>query len=574
MTSRNRRWLGAVVVAVVLVAAACSSETTSGSSSSTTAGSSGAAAASTTAAGSGPKGAPDGGTPASTAPSQLTGDLAVTNGFKPETNGFGFQNYGKVEARPNLTTDELRRFFGDVVCASTAGGTCELTPPASQWMEAQNEGMNGGHCEGMAVLALLLYKGQIKLSDLLPGVSDTFAAKIEGNDKLAREIAYWFATQAIQPAAPELNTLKPSEVVAKLRESFAPDAKDSFTLGIYKFEGGKKKEGHAITPYGLVDKGDNKVEIAVYDNNFPAQARAVVVDGAAEQWTYSAAADPTQPETPYEGTADTFTLTLTPSSSRLDKLVCPFCDVARAAGFTKGAAAGDSAAAPMGEIFLSDAAGAGGVVLTVTDLTGQPLAGVTTIQQKNNVDDDASPVIQVPLGQPFRVSIDGKALKAPVSTDLTFIGPGFDNYIDHINLDPGQVDVAEFDTAQDMMSYETTSNESPDLGTGFSTSGADYSFVVGGVDLPSGGRIEVKLDQATGQLKVKNAAADPGTYAFAMERIDDNGPDEFSHDNVALDAGGSLVIEYAKWTDKGQMLEANVTTAAGVSSPLELNSDK
>lgn len=571
MRTRNRRWKGALVVTGVLLGGACSSGTTTSSPTTTTAAAGGAGSSSTTVAGKGSGQGSEGGatTPASIGPSQLTGELAITNGFKPEVNGFPFQNYGNDKGYTNLTPDEVRRFFGDSVCASTAGGTCELTPPAKQWMEATNDGMAGGHCEGMAALAILLYKGQIKLSELLPDVSTPFEAKIEGNEKLSKEIAYWFATQAIRPAAPEINTLKPSEVVARLRESFAPEATDSYTIGIYKFEDGKKKEGHAITPYGIVDKGDNKFEIAVYDNNFPGQARAVVVDGNAERWTYSAAADPSQPESPYEGGADTFTLTLAPSNARLGKLICPFCEGGGAAGFAKGAAAAQTAG-EVGELYLSDAAGAGGVVLTITDLDGAPLPGVVVIDQKNNVDDDAAPVIQVPLDKPFRVTIDGSALKSVVSTDLTLIGPLFDNYIDNINLDPGQVDIAEFNPLTDTVSYETKANESPDIGAGFSTDAADYGFSVGGVDLPSGGRIEVKLDQATGQLSVKNAAADPGTYAFVMQRIDDNGEDEFTNDNVTLEAGGSLVVEYAKWTDNSQKLEANVTTAAGESSPLEL----
>ena len=559
--------MGALVVMGVLVGGACSSGTSTTSTPSTTA-AAGAASSSTTAAGKG-SAEGDGTPPASVGPSQLTGELTITNGFKPEVNGFPFQNYGNDKGYTNLTPEEVRRFFGDAVCASTAGGTCELTPPAKQWMEATNEGMAGGHCEGMAALAILMYKGQIKLEDLLPGVPNAFEAKIEGNEKLAKEIAYWFATQAIRPAAPEINTLKPSEVVAKLRESFAPEATDSYTIGIYKFEDGKKKEGHAITPYGIVDKGNNTFEIAVYDNNFPGQARAVVVDGTAEKWTYSAAADPSQPESPYEGGAETFTLTLAPSNARLGKLICPFCEGGGPAGFAKGAAAAQGAG-EVGELYLSDAAGAGGVVLTITDLDGAPLPGVVVIDQKNNVDDDAAPVIQVPLDKPFRVTIDGTALKSAVSTDLTLIGPLFDNYIDNINLDPGQVDIAEFNPLTDTVSYETKANESPDIGLGFSTDAADYGFAVGGVDLPSGGRIEVKLDQATGQLSVKNAAADPGTYAFIMERIDENGEDEFTNDDVTLEAGGSLVVEYAKWTDNSQKLDANVATAGGESSPLEL----
>ena len=39
------------------------------------------------------------------------------------------------EYTTNLTAAEMQRMFGDVVCASNAGGECELTPPARRWMK-------------------------------------------------------------------------------------------------------------------------------------------------------------------------------------------------------------------------------------------------------------------------------------------------------------------------------------------------------------------------------------------------------------------------------------------------------
>jgi len=562
---RRLRVAGSVVVAAALFAGACSSGSTSGTGSATTAS---PGATTTTAAGkSSAKGDGSSGAGAP-GPSQLTGDLAATNGFKPEEHGFNFQNYGKVEGRPNLTADEMRRFFGDRVCASLADNKCTLTPPAEQWMEKTSNGMNGGHCEGMAALSLLLFLGKVKLSDLLPDTSKAFDAKIEGNDKLAREIAFWFATQNVNPTnASEDKTMKPSQVVDLLRESFKPEAPESYTIGIYKTIEGQRAAGHAITPYGIVEKGDGKFQIAVYDNNFPGQARAVEVDTNGDQkWSYSAAADPSEPESLYEGTGSTGSLTLTPTSARLQDQACPFCEAAAGAtsGFTKTGAAQQTENA-VGLLFLNEEAGDLGVKVTVTGLDGNPLPGIDYITPKN-VDglSEITPIIEIPVGAAFRVTIDGSAATERVETDVTFIGPGFDQYIDNINLDPGQVDIADFDTAAGTLTYETKGAEAPNIGFGFSSVEDDFDFSVGGVDLPSGGRIEARLDRAAATFSIRNAAPDKGTYAFLMDRIDaEAGETTFYNDGVELDGGVSIVFDYSLWDSKDDQLRAHVDPGNG-----------
>jgi hypothetical protein len=554
-------------MSAALFAGACSS----GSTSNTTASTASTGATTTTTGGKGAaKGDASSGA-AAPGPSQLTGELAATNGFKPEEHGFPFQNYGKVEGRPNLTPDEMRRFFGDKVCASLAGNTCTLTPPAEQWMQQVSDGMNGGHCEGMAALSLLLFLGKVKLADLGTDATKTFDAKVEGNDRLAREIAFWFATQNVNPTqSAEDKTMKPSQIVDLLKDSFKPDAPESYTLGIYKTVDGKRTAGHAITPYGIVDKGEGKFQIAVYDNNFPGQARAIEVDTAGDQkWSYSAAADPNEPESLYEGTGATGSLTLTPTTARLKDQTCPFCEgtTSGASGFTKGAAEGSSGA---GYLFLNEDAGDQGVVVTVTGLDGNPLPGINIITPKNGGDDEITPIIEIPAGAAFRVTIDGSAAKQQVNTDVTFVGPGFDQYIDDINLDPGQVDVADFDPAAGTITYETKGAEAPNVGFGFSSTDDDFDFSVGGVDLPNGGRIEAKLDEKAGTFTVRNAAADKGTYALTMDRIDSAaGEATFYNDGIELDGGGRLVIDFSQWNSQGNTLKGHLDTGEGT-TPTDL----
>ncbi|MEO8393410.1 MAG: hypothetical protein ABI700_10505, partial [Chloroflexota bacterium] len=90
---------------------------------------------------------------------QPPGDMIADLGFRPEENGFSFENYG--EGHDDLTAVEVQRLFGDIACdSSPTGGDngCGLTTTAQMWMDSTNESMNDGHCEGMAALSLLFYQ--------------------------------------------------------------------------------------------------------------------------------------------------------------------------------------------------------------------------------------------------------------------------------------------------------------------------------------------------------------------------------------------------------------------------------
>ena len=80
-------------------------------------------------------------------------------GFRPKVNGFSFENYGSGKA--DLSANELRLLFGSRVCMFVKkSGACVLTPSGQAWLKQQNREMRGGHCTGMSVLSLLLFRHQ------------------------------------------------------------------------------------------------------------------------------------------------------------------------------------------------------------------------------------------------------------------------------------------------------------------------------------------------------------------------------------------------------------------------------
>ncbi len=147
--------------------------------------------------------------------------------FRPSPNGFVFENYTNMANPANLTAEEMRRLVGPAACeGGAASGACDLVPQARQWMEAQNQSMNSGHCEGMAVLAAHIFAGALRASDF--GADTPFALMLDGNTALQREIAFWFSTQSTLPQL-ERRDLTPSALVDVLSADLARGNRPSFS---------------------------------------------------------------------------------------------------------------------------------------------------------------------------------------------------------------------------------------------------------------------------------------------------------------------------------------------------------
>ena len=242
--------------------------------------------------------------------------------YKPESDGFSFENFGGGEAPAALTVNMVRRLYGDhQVCSEVVDNKCTPFPVVLQLISQANRSMAAGLCEGFAVLTLRLANDANKISEYQ---SVTDVAELAKDDpRLLSEIAYWYTTQFAFEVAEEAEkflSMTPAEIAETLSEDFSRSETGSsvgYTLGLYSDAG-----GHAVTPYKVDQITDKQWRFYIYDSNHPSQERWIDIED--ERWSYNLAAlNPQDTSSGWSGS--TGTMELTPMTSRKGPFTCPFC---------------------------------------------------------------------------------------------------------------------------------------------------------------------------------------------------------------------------------------------------------
>jgi hypothetical protein len=498
-----------------------------------------------------------------------SGGLLVDAGFRPNVDGFAIPNFGGEGYDPstgqtfpiiNLTSVEMRRLYGDAVCAAPAdsSGTCVLTPPASQWMEQRNAGLNGGHCEGFAALSQLIYGGKIDPNQF--GAARTMDLQIPGNDALQRELAFWWATQI-----PTFDSLirfpNPKDAVDYMQAAYAENPKNMLAIGIYKED---RTGGHAITGYGVQDQGNGIFWIMVYDNNYPGEERHVVVDTNTQTWEYEAAINPTVEPSTYRGGADN-PIEFLPDQLRVTNTVYP-CDFCSGGGSaSKGGSLLAQAAPQFNEISTE-----GYVNVELQDDNGRKIgydengklvneiSEAQLISSRNGALSEVPPIINMPVGMNFTAYIWGDDKSAEIPASLVMIGKGFYVGIDGLKMAPGQEDQLYVDGEGDVINYKTDAQESPDIIVGIEKPGADFELVLKALKVSKGTDISVVFDQKEDTFAFQTTSDGPAEFSVSITRIDQDGKEEtFDTGDTPLtvDPEKLMYFYFGKWEGQGSNLE-------------------
>jgi len=143
--------------------------------------------------------------------------------FVPEVDSFSFENFGGGEAPADLTVNMARRLYGDdQVCSDVTDNKCTPYPVILQLIQQANKSMQGGLCEGLAVLSLRL-AGDLKTLASYQG-TDTVAQLIKEDPALLSEIAYWYVTQfaiEVQQESSRYLEMSPRDLAEVLMYDFA-----------------------------------------------------------------------------------------------------------------------------------------------------------------------------------------------------------------------------------------------------------------------------------------------------------------------------------------------------------------
>lgn len=490
---------------------------------------------------------------------------AVDTGFRPQEHGFSYQNYGDTGQTPsgetfsvvNLTSIEMRRMFGEAVCAGPAesDGSCALTPPASQWMDQNNASMNGGHCEGFAVLSQLIFDGKLDANSF--GAARTFDLQIQNNEALQRELAYWWATQG-PLSGKGTQRLAPKDAIDYLKTEYSNNPKNLISIGIYKED---MTGGHAITAYGVQDQGNGIFWIMVYDNNYPGDERHMTVDTNANTWEYEASINPSVEPDLYKGSPEN-PIEFTPDQERLAVFPCDFCNQSGTASKGSGLA---QLAPQFNEIWtegyinveLEDDKGRkigyddkGALVNEITEAKIQPVkAGILS---------EVPPVIDMPVGLGFTAYIYGDSNAAAEPASVVMIGRGFYIGIDGLSMAPGQLDQLAFDGEGDFLTYTTDAAESPDIIVGIEKPQADFELDLKALEVSKGTDIHVLFDQKEDTFSFQTSSDAVATFSVSITRIGADGQEEtFDTGDSPLEVGPDkmMYFYFGKWQGQGSNLE-------------------
>ena len=472
-------------------------------------------------------------------------------GFRPDVDGFSFSNYAGEKGYEGLTPEDLRRMVGKDVCASQPRGNCILTPTWTYWLEMANSMSDGGHCQGMAVLSLLLYEKLIDVNDF--GANRTIDLQVAGNGVLQKEIAYWFCHQLVEPSISSGITAKPSAILSELIESLQDENKTlKYTIAFYKRDG---SDGHAVTPFAVREAGDAIYEILVYDNNYPRETRAIVVDRSNESWTYESASNPNDPSSLYEGDADSLTLELLPLYSQLVPQNC------------------SSLSDDVCQIWAE-----GDADLLIVDDKSRMLGfengklmneipGSQVITPVADDKDNATTFFIMPALEDFKILLQSSNPDANSVVNLTVLSPENIIYAENMTLGPGQADIIAISPPESLTGNPATNSvvyypggdESPTLTIGALGNDTSYVFAVATYNLQEGMMLTM--------FDISNLASFGFSYAnstkdcvfdMGIGRVDESGEQVFGHEGLEIEPDCVAVLQYGNWTGNLQPMPMNL----------------
>ena len=496
--------------------------------------------------------------------------------FNVTVDGFQFENF--VNSAPRVFSDDLNAqdmfiMFGKSACQSgTTAATCVLSGPARKWMDGQIAGMNGGHCEGMAVTSLRLFnwdgfKGKYSPADYQSGANTAIDLTFP-QQSVENYIASYFVRQGLDEVWNATKKVAPVAAVQQLTNDFNLATPIAYTVGIYRLEGPNNdfKDGHAITAYGVETVNANESRILVYDNNFPKQRQYITVNMVNNTWRYVTASTPGEPTTVYTGTATTNNLELAAVSARDlpegQYFTCPFCNGEVASADALGSATGQITStirfeyAGEGAFLVANDADQSTGYAFDTETFINEIPGATVNYFKGGLGKDVPPTIDVPfVAAPdaiYSVYISGKTIDAESNGSLTMTGEGYAMGLDDIQLSPDEFLELAVSPTGDYIDFKATQTiTAPAMYLAYDPIDADNPsviFEVDGIILDAGESVLLNMDRDLEYVYFDDTGAQGQGFDVFMTLIWPDGDVEEYYQPVDVPAGStSAFIDFGAW---------------------------
>ena len=520
---------------------------------------------------------------------QVEPNILAALDFDPKADGFAFKNYKNVGEtwKDDIAADDLIRMFGvNAVCKNKSAKNCVLDAAAREWIEHKLKAMNIGHCEGIAVASLRMNFGMPFKRRALPA-NFQIGAKLPINLRLQQTlenyIAYYWITQTFQEIRePTQATAKlGSAGIVKMLVDSINNKKDTFLLGMFKYEKGRSFDGHAVTPFAVEDIG-NQYKIHAYDNNLPGETRYIFVNKTgSQQWTYSSAFNKSS-KPDYVGDKNTNTLQLTATSWRDGKCFDPSFaeDTNNAVGcgiettslkqpfFTKTSFAAQDADGEDAEFFLT-----GEGEMLVIDGDGKRIGYDSKTDRFYNEIDGADahlliggfgidlPQYFVPYeetGEPYTIVFSGKNLDQESYLDFVFSAPGFTVGFDEIRLDPNETLTATISHDGQEISFTASADgETPEVFYSFDPQDdADASYLtdIEGIELTGGKRLFYDFEFENGKLFFSDDDGNEDSFDIELTRINADGSEQvYIQNDLDIGKADKYEMDFGDWDGEGTM---------------------
>lgn len=474
------------------------------------------------------------------------------SGFRPYPNGFSFLNFGPnlylnqrflgqpeplarngVPVAPiNINSRDMRLVFGDGVCVAGSDlspqGPCTLTESALTIVELSKEWSKTGRCYGFVTVAAGLFNGIVSPAVLQTGEVNSMTTL---NSPTQRALSRTVISQYFSATGVKQNSM--AELIRTLREVLI-SGRTQYSLLLFGAPG-----GHAVLPYAILDRGNSAFDIAIYDPNFPNQARAVRVNVDANTWEYEGSALPGNSSLSWSsGSGPSSAIWLGDIASGLKKQECPFC--LRSVDDTL------VAFTPL----LSENAKAFDAVRILTP-DGRPLDPnlYEIIPVTNQVSGEfvSPPAVRVVAGVNFVVALNGSGVVRPQALTMTVIRPGEVRRVDLEDLAPQVTSQIRIGAALPVAQVISEPVQRVRIIQTLESNPSSYRFASEVVPRRGSVNVTLRVDPKIKRLVLRNGSSDTQKVTLRLRSRTEEGTASFAVRDLVLPPGGRIIGRFSQW---------------------------